>query len=187
MLNATILIAQIPTNDEPGSAIPIKVVPNGKAALIVKGTTANASATRQPHMVNKPSVCGCKTFVAASPNDVWYVIKTRSFKSIQLTVNSSKYFGAPGFLRLYKDISLNSQPVQCFCSSSSSKSLGTVTANNLLPNTTYYLAVSPIIGTDGFWGTFNINIFGSSDATYPYNSTIKDLNEKPNLNKKGNY
>jgi len=159
---SSFLTAQVPANDEPGGATPVTVVPWGGTASVVNGTTVNATYTTSPPGPTTPSSCGCAGSVTGTPNDVWYVINTASFTNLEINVNSTSYLGAPGYLRIYQDTSGSGVPVQCYCSPSSTTPVGKVNAIGLSTNTTYYLAVSPKVGTNGFWGPFDINIFGNS-------------------------
>lgn len=130
--------------------------------MVIPGTTMNATYTDTPSTPMNPALCGCSGFSPSNPNDVWYRFNTGALTNFEITVNSTNYIGAPGYMRIYQDISNTGLPVYCYCSGSSQQAVGTVYAGGLNANTDYYVAVSPLVGTNGFWGPFDINIFGSS-------------------------
>lgn len=157
-----ITMAQSPSNDDPLGAITLPIVNYGGVANVITGTTVNATYTDTPSTPTNATLCGCTSFAPSNPNDVWYIFNTGSFNNFEITVNSSSYIGAPGYLRIYQDVSHMGNPIQCYCSSSSQEAVGTVYINGLSSNTDYFIAVSPKVGTNGFWGAFDINAFGSN-------------------------
>ena len=169
---STVAVGQAPLNDEPGASVPVTVVPKGSPAVVVNGTTEFATASATPPQPATPSTCGCTSSVPSAARDVWYVINTGTYTDIEITVNSGTYFGAPGYLRIYQNITASGVPVQCWCSNSSSAAVGTVTASGLMMNTNYYLAVAPRVSTSGFWGPFTVNVFGCPNFPTPIDGLL---------------
>ncbi|GAA4352243.1 hypothetical protein GCM10023185_11690 [Hymenobacter saemangeumensis] len=139
-----------PANDDPCGA---QALTSGAAA--VPGTTVGASTT----LISGITLPACSP--ASNPRDVWYTVTmpaaTVGTDSLIIRLTGA----AAGMVRVYTSPDCASGPfasVACQAASSSNTGFAApIRIGNLLPGTTYYLAVSGY-GSSDTPGTFNIGV-----------------------------
>ncbi len=154
-----------PSNDEPYAAVPLSMAAPNTTPTMVAGTTVWATSTyMMPWGYTGPTCASstCNSGVTAYPNDVWYKVFSFNYTQMEITINAPQQIGTVGLIRVYEssngynNFSLHS----CVCSPSASTSITNFTVNNIDPNKTYFIAVSPKVGTTGFWTPFSIGVNG---------------------------
>lgn len=149
-----------PLNNEPCYATPLTVSSNANCSNMITGTTALATISTGLGYINP---VGCNA--AYGPKDVWYTVKTDStgVGSTMLNFKISKAAGSAmntANMTLFSATgscpSMTLTPVSGGCNSANSNlSTLVMMANNLTPNTTYYLRVSPYYSSDST-GAFDL-------------------------------
>jgi hypothetical protein len=154
-----------PANDEPYAAVPLTVAAPNTSPTMVAGTTVYATSTYMNPWGYTGPVCAsssCSGGVTAYPNDVWYKVYSSNYTKLNISINAPSQIGTVGLIRVYSspngynNFSLHS----CGCSVNSMTPLSSYTVNNVQPNTVYFIAVSPKVGTSGFWTPFSIGVKG---------------------------
>jgi len=156
-LSAT-TFSQAPTNDEPPNAVILGI---SSSCTWTAGTTVNATSTYMlPWGYTGPTCpdASCSGGVTAFPKDVFFKFNSTSNTSAIININAPNVIGTVGLIRVYEspngwdDFSLHS----CSCAINSSTSIGSHAISGLTPYTVYFIAVSPKVGTTGFWTPFDI-------------------------------
>jgi len=154
-----------PSNDEPNKAEILTLSAPSTPPTMVAGTTIWATSTYMNPWGYTGPMCTsttCNGGVTAYPKDVWYKLNSLGYSKMNISITAPSQFGTVGLIRVYEssngydNFSLHS----CECSPSALSPLTTMTVDNLNPNKVYYIAVSPKVGTTGFWSTFSIGIQG---------------------------
>jgi hypothetical protein len=162
--------SSIPPNDDPDMAT-ILVPTNGVPPTVVSGSTIFSTNTIVSNWGYSGPVCSsvsCSGGLTSYPKDVWYKMNTLNYNTLTFNIVAPVQFGTVGLIRVYASSNGNNnfQMVYCQCSPSSTLPLTNITVPNLQPNTIYYVAISPKVGTSGFWSNFTIAVQGSNTNSF---------------------
>ncbi|HXB42398.1 MAG TPA: SprB repeat-containing protein, partial [Bacteroidia bacterium] len=160
---SSLALAQ-PANDNCSTAQPIgslptpAACPSGAGTSINVGGTLNGATAANPYTYQGTGCTGTSTTMAAPANDVWYTFVASGY---QLNVIVSGSVVNPN-IALYSGTCAALGGGIGGCAVGTAGGAATLTVNQMVPGTTYYIQVSG--NSAGAGGNFNLNLSNSIDC-----------------------
>ncbi|MBO0357422.1 T9SS type A sorting domain-containing protein [Hymenobacter sp. BT186] len=144
-----------PANDDPCTAIQLPALSATSAPVNATnvGATTTVGSVAPGYTTPPPQGCG----VAVNPKDVWFRFTTNASGAGSTNASISTTGTAAGSIRVFSATSCSSGFVQVACKggATNNTNAGALNVSGLVPNTTYYVAVSPYATSD-VQGAFTI-------------------------------
>jgi len=167
-----------PANDSPSGAVPLANI--NDPCSFISGTTINATSEDMAIWGYSGPTCAdasCSGGVTAFPKEVFYKFSSQNQTSVEININAPNQIGTVGLIRVFKSPNgyNNFSMHSCTCSPSASIPISSYQLTGLDPNTIYFIAVSPKVGTTGFWTDFDICV--SASAVVPVILTFFEVKQ----------